>query len=106
MNMLQSKRELETNHSDGWKKLDFCDIGNYVSIIKANWSDFATVLGNQDNALRHLDDFRKYRNMVAHNNKDELNDVMQKNGEAAMSWLQQVFDAWSAEEETQTTIRS
>ncbi|MCB9137561.1 MAG: hypothetical protein H6642_04340 [Caldilineaceae bacterium] len=77
----------------GRKKLDFCDIGDYVTIIKANWSQFAQLLGNQDNALRHLDDFRKLRNIVAHNNENELTEVVRKNAEAAIVWLQQVFDA-------------
>ena len=62
----------------GRKRLDFCDIGDYVTIIKANWSQFAQPLGNQDNALRHLDDFRRLRNIVAHNNNDELTEVVQK----------------------------
>jgi len=85
-------------YSTGRKKLDFCDVGDYIGIVKANWSQFSDVFGNQDIALRHLDDFRRFRNLVAHNNKDELTDVMRKNAEAAIIWLQGIFDAHIAVE--------
>ena len=85
-------------YSTGRKKLDFCDIGDYIGIIKANWSQFSDVFGNQDIALRHLNDFRRFRNIVAHNNKGELTDVMRKNAEAAIIWLQKIFDAHLAVE--------
>ncbi len=85
-------------YASGRKKLDFCDIGDYIGIIKANWSQFSDVFGNQDIALRHFDDFRRFRNLVAHNNKDELTDVLRKNAEAAIIWLQRIFDAYVVDE--------
>lgn len=80
-------------YASGRKKLDFCEIGDYIAIIKANWSQFSMLFGNQDIALRHFEDFRRYRNLVSHNNKQELTNVMRKNAEAAIIWLQGVFDA-------------
>ncbi len=82
-----------TVYSIDRKKLDFCDVGDYIGIIKGNWSQFSSLPGKQDTALRHLDDFRRFRNVIAHNNKDELTDVMRKNAEAAIIWLQEIFDA-------------
>ena len=87
------------SYASGRKKLDFCDVSDYIGIIKGNWSQFSELLGNQDNALRHLDDFRKFRNLVAHNNTEQLTDVMHKNAEAAILWLQAIFDANLANED-------
>lgn len=82
----------------GRNQLDFCDVGNYVSIIKHNWSQFQPVFHNQDKLLRHLEDFRTYRNYVAHNNQGVMTDTARLNGEAAALWLQDAMQSYQSEE--------
>jgi hypothetical protein len=82
------------DYSPGRKKLDFCDVANYKQIINQNWSHFEEVFNTQDNLIRYLDDFKTYRNLVAHNNQSQANGVQRKNAEAAIMWLQQSIDSF------------
>lgn len=82
------------DYSPGRKKLDFCDVANYKHIINKNWPQFEEVFNTQDNFIRYLDDFRKYRNLVAHNNQLDVTDVQRKNAEAAIMWLQKSINSF------------
>lgn len=85
--------------TNGRDRLNFCDVGNYITVIKHNWSQFQSVFHNQDILLRYLNDFRVYRNYIAHINQDVMTETARLNGEAAALWLQEVMQAYRSVEE-------
>ncbi|MGG6237291.1 GmrSD restriction endonuclease domain-containing protein [Nodosilinea sp. AN01ver1] len=78
----------------GRKKLDFCDVSDYKAIMTRNWSQFEEIFGKQDTLISHFDNFRTYRNLVAHSNHSEINDVQKLSAKAAISWFQQSIDSF------------
>ena len=72
-------------------KLDFCNVGDYITIVinKANWPHFAPIFHKQDDFQRHLRGFSDFRNSVMHNRS--MNELAQKTGELAITWLEAVL---------------
>jgi hypothetical protein len=72
------------------RRLDFCDVSDYGKTILKNWRQFEELFKRTDEFERHIRAYRTLRNCVQHNRKPT--DIEQKNGEAAMLWLERILD--------------
>jgi len=71
--------------------LDFCNLSDYVDIVvkKANWPHFASTFHRKDDYERHMRAFGDFRNSIMHNRS--MNELAQKTGELAITWLEAVL---------------
>ncbi len=71
------------------KKLAFCDIRDYLKIIKVNWPMFQSLFIGKSELEKHFHNLAEYRNRLRHGR--EINGVARKGGEAAMEWIANVI---------------
>jgi hypothetical protein len=72
-------------------KLTFCDIRDYMKIIKFNWSNmFDGIFMSKQELEKHFDNLAEFRNALNH--LRELDLVTKKGGEAAIEWIQKAID--------------
>ena len=73
------------------KKLDFFTLGEFQSLIikKACWAEFEPLFKSKPNLENRFNQLFTLRNQIAHNN--ELNDIMIKDGEAAIIWFNSIL---------------
>lgn len=67
------------------KKLDYIDVSEYYPLIAYNWDVFGPFFGNKQQTEMHFGNLREFRNAEMHTR--EKNDVVEKLGEAAVSWI-------------------
>lgn len=79
----------------GRSKLDYCDVAHYEKLILKNWAIFSETFKSQEALRTHLAAYRSLRNCVQHNRKPT--DIEEKNGEAAMLWLERILDQYNIE---------
>jgi len=72
------------------RRLEFCDIRDYVSIITQNWSEFSPVFPSKPELERNLGDFNDFRNAVKHNRS--IDATQEYRARAALIWLSRVLD--------------
>jgi hypothetical protein len=74
------------------KKLNFFTLGEYKDIIVQGscWADFEPIFKSKPNLTSRFNQLFVLRNQIAHNN--ELNDIMIKDGEAAIIWFKEIFN--------------
>ena len=82
-----------SDFANGRAHLDFCDVSHYEKIIFKNWDMFSDYFVQKPVITTHFNAFRELRNCIQHNRKP--NAVEEKNGEAAMIWLNGVFDKYA-----------
>lgn len=78
---------------DGYEKLCFCDIMDYLDIIilKTNWADFEGRFGKKSQVEKHFGNIAEYRNCIKHSRS--ANNVVKKQGEASLEWIYSVLRA-------------
>ncbi len=74
------------------KKLNFFTLGEYKDIIVQGncWEDFEPIFKSKANLIGRFNQLFVLRNQIAHNN--ELNDIMIKDGEAAIIWFKGILE--------------
>ncbi|MEA3469102.1 MAG: DUF262 domain-containing protein [Thermodesulfobacteriota bacterium] len=72
------------------KKLEFCDIFDYLKIIKGNWGLFMNVIVSKESLEKHINSLNDLRNTLRHGR--EPNKVIKKSGEAAIEWFNNVLN--------------
>jgi hypothetical protein len=87
--------EDSSRFASGRSKLDYCDVAHYEKIILKNWGLFIETFKSQDALRTHLAAYRALRNCVQHNRKPT--DIEEKNGDAAMLWLERIFNQYNME---------
>jgi hypothetical protein len=95
---LAVSRELkEADFHSPRRKLDYCDVMHYFTIIGngANWPAFQAMFRKREDLQRYMSSLNVYRNAVMHNRP--LTELERMNGEAALIWFANVL---SAEDET------
>jgi hypothetical protein len=80
----------EDQNDPRWK-LDFCTVKEYQTIIESgiNWKNFEATFRKLGAFQTYCDNFNEYRNAVMHNR--EVSELLEKNGEAAMIWFNEVL---------------
>lgn len=83
--------EKTDNYQSFRKKLNFFTLGEYRELIikKATWQQFEDIFKSKPNVEQRFNQLSTLRNQLAHNN--ELNDIMIKDGEAAIFWFKSVL---------------
>lgn len=73
------------------KKLNFFTLGEYKDLIikKSTWNEFEPLFKSKPNIQQRFNQLFTLRNQIAHNN--ELNDIMIKDGEAAIIWFKSIM---------------
>ena len=73
------------------KKLNFFTLGEFREIIvkKDCWLEFEPIFKSKPNLENRFNQLFTLRNQIAHNN--ELNDIMIKDGEAAIIWFKSIL---------------
>ena len=79
------KEELE----QAQKKLDFCNLLDYLKIILKNWKVLEDVFGSKEQLEKHFKNLSEYRNAIAH--PRDINSITRKEGEIAVEWFSQVL---------------
>jgi abortive infection bacteriophage resistance protein len=79
------------------KRIDFFDISEYFDLIssKDNWQYFEPIFGQKPMLQSRFSQLQNIRNAVAHSR--ELNDVMVKDGEAAILWFSSALRKYMTE---------
>ena len=74
------------------RKLDFFNLGDYKELIvkKNTWGEFEKIFGSKPNTENRFAQLFTLRNQIAHNN--EPNDIMLKDGEAAIIWFKSILE--------------
>lgn len=72
-------------------RLRFLDIMDYCKIVLVNWELFGQYFGNKVDTERHFVAYKNYRNALKH--LRSLDTVEQKNGEAALIWIDRVLNS-------------
>ena len=83
-----SKTWLDLTTSD---HLSFCDIMEYSNIILKNWQFFGEIFRSKFETEKRFVAFKDFRNAVKHNR--DIDQVLQRDGEAALEWFSQVLRA-------------
>ncbi len=78
----------------GRSRLNFCDVSDYEKIFMKNWNVFSDYFQSKPELSTHMAAFRNLRNCIQHNRKPTP--VEEKNGEAAIIWLNGVLDKYDA----------
>jgi len=100
-NELQSRvdKHLEKNPADAGKfdeldeRLQFALFSDYSKIILANWSIFASRLGDEAKLAQHFQPVISARNAFKHN--QNLTNADRALAEAGLIWLEDTLKAWS-----------
>ena len=73
------------------KKLNFFTLGEFKELIvkKDCWPEFESIFMSKPNLENRFNQLFTLRNQIAHNN--ELNDIMIKDGEAAIIWFKSIL---------------
>jgi hypothetical protein len=73
------------------KKLNFFTLGEFKELVikKDTWNEFEPIFKSKPNVEQRFNQLFTLRNQIAHNN--ELNDVMIKDGEAAILWFKSIL---------------
>ncbi|MEL6407777.1 MAG: hypothetical protein AAFR81_25635 [Chloroflexota bacterium] len=73
-------------------RLDQLDVSDYPHIITKgrNWSRFGSAFRDKNDCKRNFDDFREYRNAVAHNK--QIDSILELRGTAAILWIARCID--------------
>lgn len=81
------------------KKLNFFTLGEFKELIikKDTWSAFEDMFKAKPNVEHRFSQLFTLRNQIAHNN--ELNDIMIKDGEAAIIWFKSILKNELSEKE-------
>jgi len=87
--------EDQSQFAQARRRLDFCDVSHYEKIIFKNWDQFEEFFQRKDEFQRHMSAFRTLRNCVQHNRQPS--DIEQKNGEAAIMWIERILDRYAQE---------
>lgn len=69
--------------------LSFCDIMDYSNIILKNWEYFEETFRSKFEIEKRFIAFKDFRNAVKHNR--EIDAVLQRDGETALIWFEQVL---------------
>ncbi len=79
------------DYSSFRKKLNFLTLGEFKELIvrKDTWSEFENIFKSKSNVENRFNQLFTLRNQIAHNN--ELNDIMIKDGEAAIIWFKSIL---------------
>lgn len=72
------------------KKLDFCDMRDYLKIILDNWNIFVNYFASKTEVEKHFNNLINFRNALKHSR--QVNDVEKKEGEAAAEWIKKVIE--------------
>lgn len=71
-------------------KLSFCDIRDYLKIIKTNWELFEETFFSKTEIDKHFNNLSEHRNQIVHSRIGDS--VVRKGGEAAIDWITRVLD--------------
>jgi len=71
------------------RKLSFCDIFDYLKIIKSNWTLFDKIFISKTELEKHFTNLNEFRNHIRHGRV--INIVARKGGEAAIEWISGVL---------------
>jgi hypothetical protein len=69
--------------------LSFCDIMDYSNVILKNWEYFEETFKSKFEIEKRFIAFKDFRNAVKHNR--EIDAVLQRDGETALIWFEQVL---------------
>ncbi len=91
---------MATAHAMLESKLNYCDLRDLQEVItaKALWPRFAETLGTKESVTARCDQLAELRNTIRHSRP--MNDVTQKDGEAALTWFKQVLSHESRPDRT------
>jgi hypothetical protein len=78
-------------------KLTFCDIFDYLKIIKSNWNIFEEYFGSKTETDKHFTNLAEYRNAVKHGR--DINPIVKKTGETSMEWINNILNYINQDEE-------
>lgn len=90
----QNKHPYEEQPHSGRARLDFCDVSHYEKICLKNWEQFGEIFRDKNETQKHLAAYKNLRDPIQHNRTPTV--VVQKNGEAAIIWLNGVIDQYYA----------
>ena len=90
------RRKIESRQQDWIKKnpyqsievqrlIDFCQIMEYFSIIKANWNYFEPVMKSKSELKKHFENINNFRNGYMHSRNVDL--TTKKLAEASFIWF-------------------
>jgi hypothetical protein len=88
---------LKNNIEKYENKLKFCDIRDYLKIIKFNWKIFEEYFASKNETDKHFNNLAEYRNAVKHGR--EIDPIEKKTGEAGMEWINNILNYINEEDD-------
>jgi hypothetical protein len=84
----RSKKEIDP--------LDFCQIRDYLKVIRSQWTHFEPIFASRSELEKHLDNISDFRNAVMHSR--EIGRSTRKLAEGSLIWFADIFSSHSAED--------